>query len=139
MRLRHLPIRVSTGLLILNSGLGKRGADAETAAGLHGMASGAYPFLADMDPQDFARQLSRAEIALGAALLLPFVPTFLVSVALAVFSGGLVGMYLRTPALHEEGSIRPNAQGLSVAKDVWMLGGAASMIIDLLTPRPVRR
>lgn len=139
MRLRHLPIRVSTGLLILDSGLNKRGADAETAEGLHGMAVGAYPFLADLEPQQFVRMLSRAEIALGLALLLPFVPTFLVALALTGFSGGLVGMYLRTPALHKEGSIRPNQGGLAIAKDVWMLGGALSMVLDLLTPRrPLR-
>lgn len=135
MRLRHLPIRVSTGLLILDSGLNKRGADEETAAALHGMAAGAYPFLADLEPKEFVRQLSRAEIALGAALLVPFVPTFLVALALGVFSGGLVGLYLRTPGMHKDGSIRPNQQGLAVAKDVWMLGGAASMVLDLLTPR----
>src|SRR5690554_3509685 len=114
MRLRHLPIRVSTGLLVLNSGLGKRKADEETAAGLHGMAVGAYPFLADMEPQEFVKQLSRAEIALGAALLLPIVPSFVAAVGLTAFSGALVGMYLRTPSLHEEGSSwRPNAQGLA--------------------------
>ena len=135
MRLSHLPIRVSTGLIILNSGLSKRGADEATAQGLHGMAVGAYPFLADMEPVEFAKNLSRAEIALGLALLLPMVPSFVVALALTAFSGGLVGMYLKTPALHEEGSIRPNAQGLAVAKDVWMLGGGLSMIIDLLTPR----
>lgn len=139
MRLAHLPIRVTTGLLILDSGLNKRDADEETAAGLHGMAVGAYPFLGDIEPQDFVRMLSRAEIALGIALVLPFVPTFVVALALAGFSGGLVGMYLRTPSLHKEGSIRPNSGGLAVAKDVWMLGGAVSMILDLLTPRRLAR
>ena len=139
MRVRHLPIRVSTGLLILDSGLNKRGADAETAQGLHGMAAGAYPFLADLEPQEFVRMLSRAEIVLGIALLLPFVPTFVVALALTAFSGGLVGMYLRTPALHKEGSIRPNQQGLGIAKDLWMLGGALSMVLDLLTPRRTAR
>lgn len=139
MRLRHVPIRVSTGLLILDSGLNKRDADDETAAALHGMAAAAYPFLADLEPKEFVRQLSRAEIALGTALLLPFMPTALAALALAVFSGGLVGLYLRTPALHKEGSVRPNQQGLPIAKDVWMLGGAVSMILDLLTPRRPRR
>src|SRR5690606_18125957 len=89
MHLRHLPIRVSTGLLILNSGLGKRNADEQTAAGLHGMAAGAYPFLADLDPQDFVKTLSRVEIALGTALLLPIVPTLVAAVGLTAFSGGL--------------------------------------------------
>ena len=136
-RLRHIPLRLSTGLLILDSGLSKRGADAETAQGLHGMAVGAYPFLADMDmdPQEFVKQLSRAEIALGAALLLPMVPTWLVALGLTAFSGGLVGLYLRTPALHKEGSIRPNQGGLGIAKDVWMFGIGLNLVLDSLTPR----
>src|SRR5690625_5141212 len=94
---RHLPPRIAMGAFILNSGLNKRGVDPETAQGMHGMAAGAYPFLKDMDPQLFVRNLSSAEIALGAALLIPFVPTRLVAMALAVFSGSLVGMYLRLP------------------------------------------
>lgn len=135
MRLRHVPVRLTTGLFILNSGLSKRHADAATAARLHGSAAGAYPFLADLDPQDFVRYLSRAEIALGAALLLPVVPTSLAALGLGGFSGGLVGMYLRTPALRLEGSLRPSPDGVAIAKDSWMLGIALGMLIDVLTPR----
>ncbi len=128
-------MRLTTGLFILNSGLSKRNADAETAARLHGSAAGAYPFLADLDPQDFARYLSKTEIALGVALLVPVVPTSLAALGLAGFSGGLVGMYLRTPALRQEGSLRPSPDGVAIAKDSWMLGIALGMLIDALTPR----
>src|SRR3954453_9300488 len=54
--------RIATGAFILNSGLGKRGADEGTAAGLHGFASSTYPFLAKVPPTTFAKALSTAEI-----------------------------------------------------------------------------
>lgn len=135
IRLRHVPPRLATGLFILNSGLSKRHADAETAARLHGSAAGAYPFLANVDPEVFARYLSKAEITLGAALLLPIVPTSVAALGLTGFSGGLVGMYLCTPALRQEGSLRPSPDGVAIAKDSWMLGIALGMLIDVLTPR----
>lgn len=138
-RLSHIPLRLSTGAYILDSGLKKRNADAETAAGLHGMAANAYPFLKDMDPQAFAKNLSRAEIALGAALLWPLAPTWLVSLGLAGFSGGLFGMYLKTPALREEDSVRPNQQGVPIAKDIWLVGIAAALLLDVVTPSRRRK
>ena len=71
---RRLPGRLTTGAFILNAGLGKWSADEETAARLHGMAVGTYPFLGKLKPKDFVRLLSVSEIALGSALLLPVVP-----------------------------------------------------------------
>lgn len=133
MKARHLPPRLATGAFILNSGLGKRHADEATAAGVHGMAAGSYPFLGSLEPQAFTRMLSTAEIALGAALLLPVVPTALAGVALMAFSGGLVGLFLRTPGLREPGSLRPTQQGIGIAKDVWMLAIGASFVLDSVT------
>ena len=43
--LSEIAPRISAGAFILNSGLGKRGADAQAAAGMHGFAAGTYPFL----------------------------------------------------------------------------------------------
>ena len=57
---RRLPGRLAAGAFILNAGLGKWSADEETAARLHGMAAGTYPFLARLKPKDFARLLSPA-------------------------------------------------------------------------------
>ncbi len=111
IKARHLPPRLATGAFILNSGLGKRHADEATAAGVHGMAAGSYPFLGSLEPKTFTKMLSTGEIALGTALLLPVVPTALAGVALMAFSGGLVGLYLRTPGLREPGSLRPTQQG----------------------------
>lgn len=131
MKLHHLPLRLAAGAYVLNSGLSKRNADEETAATLHGMASGAYPMLGDMEPTAFIKQLSTAEIALGAALILPIVPTPLAALGLGAFAGGLVGMYAKTPGLHGEGKdLRPTPAGVAMAKDVWLVGMAASMLID---------
>jgi hypothetical protein len=132
VKLRHLPPRFATGLIILSSGLDKRHADEATAAGLHGMASGTYPFLGKIPPERFIRLLSAAEIGLGTALLLPIVPTGLAGAGLAAFSAGLVGLYLRTPGMRREGSLRPTPQGLVLVKDVWMLGIGLSFVIEAL-------
>ncbi|GII99560.1 hypothetical protein CLV28_0131 [Sediminihabitans luteus] len=132
-KLRQYVPRLAAGAFILNSGLGKRGADAETAAGLHAMAAGTYPFLEDVDPQEFVKALSTAEIALGAALLVPFVPSGLVGLALSGFAGGLVGMYLRTPGMTQSDGVRPTPEGIGLAKDVFLLGIGGGLVADALT------
>ncbi len=133
IKVRHLPPRLATGAFILNSGLGRRHADEATAAGVHGMAAGSYPFLGNLEPATFTKMLSTGEIALGAALLVPVVPTAVAGLALMAFSGGLVGLYLRTPGLREPGSLRPTQQGIGIAKDVWMLATGASFVRDSMT------
>jgi len=134
--------RISAGAFILNSGLGKKGSDADTAAGLQGFAAGTYPFLKKLEPQQFASVLAASEIAVGAALLTPFVPTAVAGAVLTGFSGGLLGLYLKTPGLRKPGSLAPTPDGLAIAKDVWLLG----IGVGLLTrgtidrgPRRVRR
>ncbi|MFV2197997.1 hypothetical protein [Nocardiopsis sp. LOL_012] len=130
MKLHHAPIRLTAGALILNSGWDKRDADEETAQGLHGMASGAYPFLGKIPPTGFVRLLSAGEIALGTALLLPVVPARLAGAGLAAFAAGLVGLYLRTPGMRKEGSLRPTQDGLSLAKDTCLLGVGLTLLLD---------
>jgi hypothetical protein len=120
--LSEIAPRISAGAFILNSGLSKRGADAQTAAGVHGFAAGTYPFLKSVPPQQFIQGLATSEIALGALLLIPFVPTAVAGAALTVFSGGLLGLYLRTPGMRKPGSLAPTEQGLAIAKDSWLLG-----------------
>jgi uncharacterized membrane protein YphA (DoxX/SURF4 family) len=133
---RRLPGRLAAGAFILNAGLGKWSADEETAARLHGTAVGAYPFLARIKPKDFARLLSISEIALGSALLLPVVPAAAAGAGLAAFSGGLLGLYLRTPGMTRQDGVRPSQHGTALAKDVWMLGIGVGLIVDALTDRP---
>src|SRR5215210_4195292 len=92
-KLRRAPLRLATGAYILSSGLDKRAADEETAAQLHGFAGGTYPFVKQIEPATFARLLSTAEIAVGAALLVPVVPAVVAGAALTGFSAGLLGLY----------------------------------------------
>ena len=132
----HLPQRVATGAFILNSGIGKLRADEEAAAQLHGFAAGAYPFLARLKPAEFVRLLAAGEITLGAALLLPVVPAAVAGAGLAAFSGGLLGLYARTPGMRKENSPFPTQQGTPLAKDVWMMGIGLGLVIDDLTDRP---
>ncbi|AXI78387.1 hypothetical protein [Peterkaempfera bronchialis] len=129
--------RLATGAFILNSGLTKRRSldDEQTARALHGMACGSYPFLERIEPRAFLKLLSAAEIALGAALLLPVVPSALAGAGLTAFSGGLVGLYLRTPGMRKPGSLAPTEQGLPLAKDFWMLGIGLGFLTDACVSR----
>jgi uncharacterized membrane protein YphA (DoxX/SURF4 family) len=136
--LSELPARISAGVFILNSGLGKRGADDATATGMHGFASGTYPFLRSVPPQQFVQGLATAEIVLGAALLTPFVPTAVAGAALTAFSGGLLGLYLRTPGMRKDGSLAPTPEGLAIAKDSWLLGIGLSILTRGLVDRTPR-
>jgi uncharacterized membrane protein YphA (DoxX/SURF4 family) len=126
--LEDLPVRIATGAFILNSGLEKLSADSERATGLHGFATGSYPVLSSIPPEQFAKALAVSEVGLGAALLLPIVPSRIAGAGLAAFAGGLLGLYLRTPGMRQEGSIRPTEQGIPLAKDVWMLGAGLSLL-----------
>jgi hypothetical protein len=127
---RHLPTRIATGAYILNSGISKLDADAEMAKRLHSTAAGAYPMFQDMDPQFFTKLLAVGEIVLGAALLLPIVPSRVAGLGLGAFSGGLVGLYMKTPGMREQDSIRPSQDGMALAKDSWLLGIALSLVMD---------
>ena len=129
----HLAPRVAAGGFILNSGIGKLSLDDEAAAHLHGFAAGAYPFLNRLKPKDFARILAVSEIALGAALVIPVVPAALAGAGLTAFSGGLLGLYARTPGMRKEGSPFPTQEGIALAKDVWMAGIGVGLLVDGLT------
>ena len=137
--LSEIAPRISAGAFILNSGLGKRGADEQTAAGIHGFAAGTYPFLKNLQPRQFASLLSTSEIAIGAVLLAPFVPTAVAGAALTAFSGGLLGLYLRTPGMRKPGSLAPTEQGLPIAKDVWLLGIGVGLLVRGTVDRPQPR
>lgn len=130
MRPSHIPLRAATGAFILNSGLGKRRLPAENAAALQGMAANAFPFVARWDPTIFGKRLCASEIGIGAALLLPVVPSFVAGAALTAFGGGMMTMYWRTPGMHEDGSPKPTQDGIPLAKDVWLLGAGLTLLLD---------
>jgi uncharacterized membrane protein YphA (DoxX/SURF4 family) len=128
--------RIATGAFILHSGLSKRQVDEATAGGLHGFASGAYPFFKKVPPTTFAKVLSTSEILVGAALLTPFVPTAVAGAALTGFAAGLVGLYLRTPGMTKPGrSVAPTQEGLPLSKDVWLLGIGIGLLTSGLIDR----
>lgn len=147
---RQVPIRLTAGAFLINSGLTKRNVDEESAAGLHGFAAGTYPFLGKGEPRKFVKMLSTAEIALGAALVVPTVPAVVAGAGLSAFSLGLIGLYLKTPGMRQEGSLRWTEEGLPLAKDSWLVGIGLFLLAEGLTqglqmkpkkprPRPRRR
>ncbi len=140
MKLRDIPTRLSAGGYILHSGMEKWRADEATAAGIHGMAAGAFPFLEDVPPGRFLRWLSVGEVATGAALVLPGVPTAVAGGALTGFSGALTVFYARTPGLRRPGTIWPTQQGIAISKDVWLLGIGLGLLSEAVsTARRHRR
>jgi uncharacterized membrane protein YphA (DoxX/SURF4 family) len=130
IKARDVPGRVSSGAYILHAGLQKWSADEDRATAIHGMAAAAFPVLKDVPPARFVRMLAAGEIGTGALLLTPFVSTAKAGAALTAFSGALLAMYWRTPALHEPGSIWPTAAGTAVSKDVWMFGMGLGFLLD---------
>ena len=139
MRASHIPMRLATGAFILNSGLSHLSMDEDQAKQLHGMAVGAYPLLERLEPKLFGQILAGGEVALGAAMLVPVVPSGVAGLALGGFSGSLLGMYARTPGVHEEGSLRPTGQGIALAKDSWMAGIAMALVVDHFASNRAKR
>ena len=138
-KLLRAPTRFAAGAFVLNSGLGKIKGGAEQAAGIHGMAAAAYPFLKKVEPNTFLKAVGATEVVLGAALLLPVAPAGLVGLGLSAFATGLVGLYVRTPGLHDK-YLRPTPGGIGIAKDVWLAAIGYGLVIDAaLTESPVTR
>ncbi|HVC70487.1 MAG TPA: hypothetical protein VNC61_09575 [Acidimicrobiales bacterium] len=135
MKLSHIPLRLVTGAYILHAGIEKWKADEVKAKAIHDMASGAFPVFESMPPPRFLRLLAAGEIATGAALLAPNVPTAAAGAALTGFSGALVGLYAKTPGMRKPGSPWPTPQGTAVSKDVWLLAAGLSLLLDGLTSR----
>jgi uncharacterized membrane protein YphA (DoxX/SURF4 family) len=131
MHARNVPTRLATGVYVLHSGWGKWRGTEDQARGVHGMAVGAYPFLQRVSRTTFLKALAIAEMGLGVALLAPFVPNRLASASPTAFSGALLTMYLRTPSLHQPGSVWPTPAGIGVSKDVWMLGVGVGLLAGL--------
>ena len=130
MKLRDVPLRAATGAYILHSGLDKWKVDEAHAQQLHGFAAGAFPALGSIPPKRFAQLLAAGEMALGGALLAPFIPSRLAGAALTGFSAGLMGLYARTPGMRKPGSIWPTPQGIGLSKDVWMLGVGLGLLLE---------
>ena len=135
VKARDLPGRIAAGGYILHAGLEKWQGDGARAEALHRMASGAFPALKPIPPERFLRMLAASEIAVGGALLAPVIPGAVAGAALTGFSGALLGMYARMPALRKPRSIWPSQAGTAVSKDVWMLGIGLGLIVGGLADR----
>lgn len=134
MAIRNLPLRLTTGAYVLNSGATKLDLDAEGAAQLQAMAANVYPKLGELAPEEFGKLLAAGELALGGALVLPFVPRLLAGLGLTGFSAALLWMYHKTDGMTVDG-VRPTPAGQGMAKDVFMLGAGLSLVLDALTQR----
>ena len=121
----QLPPRLITGAYFLNAGLSKRDADDATAGQLHGFAVGTYPVLGKLDAKRFTGLLSTAEIAIGAALVVPVVPAWLAGAGLTAFALGTLGLYLRTPGMRQEGSLRPPSRASPWPRTPGWLGSGS--------------
>jgi hypothetical protein len=130
MKLHTVPTRAVTGAFILHSGFDKWRAEEAVATRTHGFAVGAFPFLNKLSAKQFLRVLAAGEIALGGALLAPFVPDRLAGVALTAFSGSLLALYARTPGVRKPGSVWPTPPGIALSKDVWMVGIGLGLMLD---------
>ena len=129
MRAWQIPLRLSAGAYVLDSGLAKLGADEETAKHLHGFASGAYPFLDAVEPVTFTKALAAAEMLIGAALVIPVVPSRLAGLGLLGFGAGLLGLYARTPGMRRPGTPLPTQDGIALAKDSWLVAIGAALVL----------
>jgi len=138
-RVANLPGRIAAGAFIVNAGVGILRSDAEAAGRVHAMAASAYPMFKEIDARRFAKMLGTSEVVIGGALLCPVVGDGLAGSALAGFAGGLLGLYVKTPGLRVEGSLRPSQQGVAVAKDAWLLGMGCSLVADSLHHALLRR
>ena len=130
MQISHFPLRAITGAFILNSGLTKLRGGQETAEGVHGFATAAYPEFKRLRPEQFTKLLATSEIALAAALLTPMVPPAVAGAGLTAFSAGLLGLYLKVPGLRQEGSLKPTEEGMAIAKDSWLLGIGLDLLLS---------
>jgi hypothetical protein len=124
-----IPLRLTSGGYILDSGIAKWDADDATAQQVHGFAGGAYPFLRKVDPATFTKALATGEVVLGAALLLPLVPTTVAGLGLLGFGGGLLKLYASTPGMRRPGSVFPTPEGIALAKDAWLVAIGAALAL----------
>ncbi len=139
MSIAQIPLRLTAGAFILNSGINKTKLTDEQAEQMRDLGANGIPFLKDLTPKQFKQFITASEIGIGAACLLPFVPGWMAGAALTAFSGGLLSMYKNTDFMTESDGIRPSEQGTSVAKDVFLFGIGTALMIDGAVNRTGRK
>ena len=110
---------------------------------MHGFAAGTYPFLKNLPPQQFAKAAVDVRDRRRRGAADPVRADRRRRGGADGFSGGLLGLYLRTPGMRKPGSLAPTEQGLAIAKDSWLLGIGIGLLtrgtIDRPQPRRVRK
>lgn len=132
-------LRVIPGALILNSGIGKIGMPAEASEGLQQFAATGVPAVKQIPSEKFGTVLGWSEAAVGGALLAPFVPNVVAGGALTAFSAGLLSLYFADPDNREDDGIRPSEQGMSLAKDSWLLAAGLALAASALGGKGKKR
>lgn len=128
--LSNAALRAIPGAFIINSGLGKLNLDEQSAGYMQSMAAKAFPAVKDLDAATFGKALAYSELAVGGALVAPFIPTRLAGLALGAFSGGMLAMYFKTDEFTQEDGIRPTQEGTAVSKDSWLAAIAIALIVQ---------
>lgn len=130
--LSSVALRAIPGAFILNSGIGKIGMPAEASAGIQQFAASGVPAVKQIPSEKFGTVLGWSEAAVGGALLAPFVPNAVAGGALTTFAAGLLSLYFADPDNREDDGIRPSEQGLSLAKDSWLLAAGLALAATAL-------
>ncbi len=131
---RRAPGRLAAGSLILHSGLTKLNGDQMFAQAVHGVFCNTYPVFKPVPPALLLRLLAITELTVGSLLLVPLVGARFAGLSLTGYSLTLLGMYVRTPGLHDS-RLLPTLAGTGFAKDVWLTAIGSSLAIDSATSR----
>ncbi len=132
-------LRGVSGAYLVQSGYGKMGLPAEAAAGMQGFASSGIPALSKLDPDTFGKFVAYSELGIGGALLTPFVPNRLAGLALGAFSGGLLSIYFRNPAMTQEDGVRPSDDGMALSKDIFLAGIAGALVFGPIKAKKAKK
>lgn len=123
-------LRLIPAALIFNSAIGKLGMNAEASAGLQQFAATGIKAMEKLPSDKFAKIIGSSEIAVGSALVAPFVPNRLAGAALIAFGGGLLTLYFNNEANTLEDGIRPSDAGLPLAKDSWLVAIGLGLLLS---------
>lgn len=129
---RGIPLRLASGPFLVWTGTRKL-QHPERGEALLGSAAHSLPQLVDVfgnEPDRFARFLGGVELLLGAWVGSGVRPRAS-GLALAGFAAGTLSLLFTNPANRVAGSRwEPSAQGMPIAKDLWLLAAGLSLALD---------
>lgn len=137
--LSSICLRAIPGAYIASSGIEKLSLDEQSAGFLKSMAAKGFPIVNQLDDATFGKALAASEIAVGGALLAPFVNNKLAGLALGAFAGGMLTMYFKTPEFTQEDGIRPSQEGIAVSHNVFLASIAGALITRVELPKVAKK